>query len=204
MSARARAAGLPVNVMDDLGAFDFHFSCHRRSRRRGGRDRHRRRIAGGGAPRARTHRGDAAGADRRSRELHRPLPQIDQWPHRRDAAAPTFLGARDRRSDRRAGSCRTHAEAERRWRISPIPLLSPARSIGSGSRPGDAGRRRSRRSGFVDRQGVARAAGRRRGVLRRIGLAGNSRSRAPRCVARSGRPPRRQARHRPGRHQQAC
>ena len=32
MSARAKAVGLPVNVMDDLVAFDFYFSGHRRSR----------------------------------------------------------------------------------------------------------------------------------------------------------------------------
>ena len=57
-------------------AFDLHLSGDRRSRRCGRRCRHRRRLAGGGATRARAHRGGAAGAHRRSRRFHRPLAQI--------------------------------------------------------------------------------------------------------------------------------
>ena len=72
----AGQGGRPARQCDGRPrAFDLHLSGHRRSRRRGGRGRHRRRLAGGGAPRARAHRGDAAGADRRSRRLHRPLAQ---------------------------------------------------------------------------------------------------------------------------------
>jgi phosphoglycerate dehydrogenase-like enzyme len=73
MSARAKAAGLPVNVMDDLS----HSS-----------------LAGGGAPRARAHRSDAARSDRRSRHLYRPLAQDDPWPHSGISAASPLLGAR--------------------------------------------------------------------------------------------------------------
>ena len=147
-------------------ALDLHFSRHRRSRRRGGRDRHRRSLAGGGAPGARAHRGRAAGADRRSRRLYRPLAQADPRPDRRHVAAPPVLGARGRRPDRRAGARRARATRPTRLcRRSPIPPLSPARSRRCGGQ-GDAGRRRSGRSGSADHQGAARAAGRRRGVLR--------------------------------------
>ena len=78
----AGQGGRPARQCDGRPrAFDLHFSRHRRSRRCGGRRRHRRRLAGGGAPRARAHRGCAAGADRRSRRLHRPLAQTDPQPH---------------------------------------------------------------------------------------------------------------------------
>ena len=87
-------------------AFDLHLSRHRRSRRCGRRRRHRRRIARGGAPRARAHRGGVAGADRRSRQLHRALAQIDPRAHSRICAAPPLLGARRRWPDRRAGARR--------------------------------------------------------------------------------------------------
>ena len=66
----AGKGGRPAGQCDGRpDAFELHLSCDRRPRRRGGRGRHRRSIAGGGAPGARTHRSDAAGADRRSRHL---------------------------------------------------------------------------------------------------------------------------------------
>ena len=88
-------------------AFHFHFSGDRRPRRRRGRDRHRRHLARGGAAPAREDRGDGSGAHRRAREVHRPFPQTRSCPHSRGLAAPPLLGARDRRSDRRAGAVRS-------------------------------------------------------------------------------------------------
>ena len=86
--------------------------------------------------------------------------------------------------------------------IADPSAFAGANEAGQGRGPGDAGRRRPGRSGSAHHQGAARAAGCRRRLLRRTGLAGNSRSHPPRCRAHSGRPPRRQARHRPGRDQQ--
>src|SRR6202030_961696 len=81
MSLRAKAVGLPVNVMDDLTHSSFIFP-------------------------AIVDRGDVVGADRRSRHFHRPLAQTAPQPHCGDAAAPSLLGARDRWSDRRTGARR--------------------------------------------------------------------------------------------------
>ena len=134
----AGKGGRPAGQRDGRPrAFDLHFSSHRRSWRRGGGRRHRRRLAGGGAPRARKHRGDAAGADRRSRRLHRPLAQTDPWPHCGDAAAPPVLGARGRRPDRCAGARRTQRSSgsgaegySRSRRLSPARWRAARRRAG--------------------------------------------------------------------------
>ena len=125
----AGQGGRPARQCDGRSrAFHLHFSGHRRSRRCRGRRRHRRRLAGGGAPRARTHRGGAAGAHRRSRRLYRPLAQDHPRPHSRISAAPPFLGARGRRPDRRAGSGRAQATKPKpRSRIFAILPPLPAR-----------------------------------------------------------------------------
>ena len=117
--------------------FDFHLSGHRRSRRCRRRRRHRRHFAGGGAPRARAHRGGAAGADRRSRRLHRRLSQGDACAHPRIFVAPPFLGTRDRRPDRRAGAGRAQGRSrEGNCRRSPIPPHSPVPTIRARPRAG--------------------------------------------------------------------
>ena len=65
----AREGGRPARQCDGRSrAFHFHLSRDRRSRRRRRCRRHRRHVAGGRAPRARAHRGGAAGAHRRSRQ----------------------------------------------------------------------------------------------------------------------------------------
>ena len=108
----AGEGGRPARQCDGRPrAFDFHLSRHRRSRRCRRRCRHRRNLTGGRAPRARAHRGDAAGADRRSRRFHRQFPQGDACAHSRIFAAPPLLGARDRRPDRCAGARRAQGRS---------------------------------------------------------------------------------------------
>ena len=158
----AGQGGRPARQCDGRSrAFDVYFSRHRRSRRCRRRGRHRRRFAGGGAPRARTHRSGAAGADRRSRRVHRPLAQIRSmaaFPNLRCAAASGSAWS----MARSARWCLPDAKTRprRHWRISPIPPPLPARRVGQGRGQGDAGRRRSGRSGFAHHQGAARVAGR--------------------------------------------
>ena len=109
MSARAKAVGLPVNVMDDLAHSTFIFPAIV--------DRGDVVVAvgtGGASPvvaRRVRERIEAVlpARDRRSRQLHRPLAQIDPRAHSRICAAPPLLGARGRRSDRRAGARRAQA-----------------------------------------------------------------------------------------------
>ena len=134
----AREGGRPARQCDGRPrAFDFHLSRHRRSRRCRRRRRHRRHLAGGGAPRARAHRGGAAGAHRRSRRLHRRLPQVDACAHSRICAAPPLLGARDRRPDRRAGARRPQGRGRSGAASrSPIRPHSPARTSRARPRAG--------------------------------------------------------------------
>ena len=114
MSARAKAAGLPVNVMDDLAHSTFIFPAIV--------DRGDVVVAvgtGGASPvvarrvRERIEAvlpariGDLAGFIGRWRKpIHGRIAEI--------AAAPPLLGARDRRPDRRAGSRRTQREKPKR------------------------------------------------------------------------------------------
>ena len=73
IAARARRATHPGQCRRPAGALDLHLSRHRRSRRGGGGDRHRRGFAGAGAAPARADRSVAAGAHRRSCRIDRPL-----------------------------------------------------------------------------------------------------------------------------------
>jgi len=77
MSVRAKALGLPVNVMDDLDHSSFIFRPSSIAAMSWSRS-HRRNVAGGGAARAREDRGAAAGTHWRARRVHRRLPQIHQ------------------------------------------------------------------------------------------------------------------------------
>ena len=141
MALRAKSLGLPVNVMDDIAHSTFIFPAIV--------DRGDVVVAigtGGTSPvvaRRLREKIEAVlpGADRRSRQIHRPLPQIHSRPHSRDLAAPPLLGARDRRPDRRAGAlrsqgrCRGCAEAESQT-PPPMPAAKAAsRIVGAG--PGD-------------------------------------------------------------------
>ena len=123
MSARAKAVGLPVNVMDDLDAFHFHFPGHRRSRRRGRRGRHRRqlrrwwRAACASASRRCCRRASAISPASSAASANRSTAAFAEI-----AAAPPVLGARDRRPDRRAGARRTQRRGRsgaERYRRSP-------------------------------------------------------------------------------------
>ena len=106
MSARARAVGLPVNVMDDLQHSTFIFPAIV--------DRGDVVVAvgtGGASPvvaRRVRERIEAMlpATNRRSCEFHRPLAQVHPRPHCRVSAAPPLLGARGRWPDRRAGARR--------------------------------------------------------------------------------------------------
>ena len=205
MSARAKAVGLPVNVMDDLAHSTFIFPAIV--------DRGDVVVAvgtGGTSPvvarrvRERIEAvlpariGDLAafiGSFRKS--MHARIPEFPLrrrfWERVIDGpiGALVLAGRKD--------------EAEKALNEIADPVRLRRRERGrQGRGQGDAGRRRSGRSGSAHHQGAARAAGCRRRFLRRTGLAGNSRSRPPRCLAHSGRPPRRQARHRPGCDQQAA
>ena len=107
MSARAKAVGLPVNVMDDLAHSTFIFPAIV--------DRGDVVVAVGTG-------GTSPVVARRVRErIEAVLParigdlaafigrwrKTDPWPHCRISAAPPLLGARGRWPDRRAGSRRT-------------------------------------------------------------------------------------------------
>ena len=204
MSARAKAVGLPVNVMDDLQHSTFIFPAIV--------DRGDVVVAVGTG-------GASPVVARRVRErIEAMLPArigdlatfIGRWRktiHGRIAEFPLRRRFWERVVDGPIGALvlagRTD-EAEAALKDIADPSAFAGAQAGRGGGQGDAGRRRPRRSGSAHHQGAARAAGRRRRFLRRTGVAGSSRSRPPRCRARAGRTPRRQARHRPGRHQQVA
>ncbi len=127
MSVRAKAVGIPVNVMDDLAHSTFIFPAIV--------DRGDVVVAvgtGGASPVVARRVRESIEAvlpaqDRRSRRLHRPLAQIDPWPDSRIFLAPPFLGTRDRWTDRRAGACRTRAlRPKPRCKIFPTHPPLPA------------------------------------------------------------------------------
>ena len=176
IAARARAHGLPVNVMDDLDHSSFIMPAIV--------DRGDVVVAvgtGGASP---------VVARRVREQIEALLPArigdlaafIGQWRKAFAARIPEFrvappiLGARDRRPDRRAGFGRPigrgGAGAARDPR--PVTLRRDQRR-----RPRHAGGRGPRRSGSADGEGAARAAGCRRGVLRRIGLGRGAGPRPP-------------------------
>ena len=106
MSARAKAVGLPVNVMDDLAHSTFIFPAIV--------DRGDVVVAvgtGGASPVVARRVRERIEAVLPARigdlaTLHRPLAQDHPWPHSRICAAPPLLGARGRWPDRCAGARR--------------------------------------------------------------------------------------------------
>ena len=200
MSARAQAAGLPVNVMDDLAHSTFISPAIV--------DRGDVVIAigtGGASPvvARRLRERIEAVLPARIGDLATFIGRFRKSVNDRIAEMPLRRRFWERVVDGPIGAmvlAGRDSEAERALSDIADPMAFAGASGGAegrvtlvGAGPG--------RSGSADDQGAARAAGRRCGILRRTGLTGGSRSRTARCGARSGRPPRRQARHRPGCHQ---
>ena len=201
MSARAKALGLPVNVMDDLEHSSFIFPAIV--------DRGDVVVAvgtGGTSPvvARRVREKIEALLPARIGELAEFIGGFRKSINERIAEFPLRRRFWERVIDGPIGAAvlaGRKGEADAALKAISDPSAFARADKPEGSRR--AGRRRSGRSGSAHHQGAARAPGRRHRLPRRTGLARNSRPHPPRHHARSGRPPRRQARHRPGRHQQA-
>ena len=203
---RLRAQGArPARQCDGRPrAFHFHLSGDRRSRRRRGRDRHRRHLAGGGAARAREDRGAAAGADRRSRRASSAAsanPSTPASPSFRCAAASGSASS----TARSARWCWPAARTKPKPRSKRFPIRPRSRAAEQGRRlastlvgagPGDPDLLTIKALRALQDADV---------VFYDELVSPEILDRIRRDAARvAGRPPRRQARHRPGRHQQAA